>query len=111
MLSRFSEAAGLLESNNVGCGLLDDAEAIKLQLPNNRRLSRAGGSCQDESFHAFLLHWRLGRCLALCPTPLHAQVPSLTVDAGAVLQLQTAYDLRISTPDDDHRLARLCRGA
>jgi len=42
--------------------------------------------------------WRLGRCLSLDWR-------------GPVLQLQAAYDLRIPTPDDDRRLARLCRGA
>jgi hypothetical protein len=47
------DAARLLQSNNVGCRLLYDTEAIKLQLPNNRRLSCAGSPCQDESLHAF----------------------------------------------------------
>lgn len=50
---RFSDAARVLQSMNVSCRFLDDTEAIKLQLPNNRRLPRAGGPCQDESLHAF----------------------------------------------------------
>jgi hypothetical protein len=53
MLPRFSDTARLLHSMNIGCRFLDDAEAIKLQLPNNRRLPRAGGSCEDKSLHAF----------------------------------------------------------
>jgi hypothetical protein len=43
----------LLQSNNIGCRFFDDTEAIKLQLPNNRRLSCAWSPCQDESLHAF----------------------------------------------------------
>jgi hypothetical protein len=31
----FSDAVRLPQSNNVGCGLLDDPEAIKLQLRDN----------------------------------------------------------------------------
>src|SRR6202007_2949633 len=38
MLPRLSDAARVFQSMNVSCRFLDDTKAIKLQLPNNRRL-------------------------------------------------------------------------
>jgi hypothetical protein len=38
----FSDAVRLPQSNNVGCGLLDDPEAIKLQLRDNAAFPALG---------------------------------------------------------------------
>jgi hypothetical protein len=50
MLPRFSDAARVLQSMNVGCRFLDDTEAIKLQLPNNRRLPTPGAPVRMNLF-------------------------------------------------------------
>lgn len=51
----FSDATRLLERNHVGGGLLDDAEAVVLQLADNGGFPSAGSAGHDKSFHKSVL--------------------------------------------------------
>src|SRR5580704_3002369 len=45
------DAARLFERNDVGRGLLHDAEAVELELPKEDRLSRTGRAGENEALH------------------------------------------------------------
>ena len=83
MFPRFGEPARLLQSNNVGCGLLDDTETIKLQLTNNAVFPAPGAPVRMNLFiHS---HYTVGSSADPQMSRLanlHAWVLSLTVDAA-----------------------------